>query len=236
MEAIILAGGLGTRLQSVVADVPKCMALVAGKPFLQYLLETLETAGFEHIILSLGYKHEVVETWLTTYQTSLQITSVVENVPLGTGGAVRKALLHATQKAVFVFNGDSFLTLDYQELMKFHLEKKVLATLALKQMHAFCRYGAVETGADAKIIRFGEKQYCESGFINGGVYVLNRSVLNVLDKLGNKFSLEKDFFEPEVGTGKLAGFYVNGYFIDIGIPDDYLRAQTDFANGKHHSV
>ena len=160
----------------------------------------------------------------------------MEDTPLGTGGAVRKALLQATQKAVFVFNGDSFLTLDYRELMRFHLEKEALVTLALKQMYGFCRYGVVEADADAKIIHFGEKQYCESGFINGGVYVLNRDVLTVLDKFGNKFSLEKDFFEPETATGKLAGFPVNGYFIDIGIPDDYSRAQTDFACGKHRSV
>ena len=109
MEAIILAGGMGTRLQSVVADVPKCMAPVAGKPFLYYLLTTLEKSGFQHVILALGYKHEIIENWIKDFKTSLQITSVAEDLPLGTGGAVRLALSKATQSSVFVFNGDSYL-------------------------------------------------------------------------------------------------------------------------------
>jgi len=228
MEAIVLAGGMGTRLQSVVADLPKCMAPVAGKPFLYYLLTTLEKAGFRHIILALGYKHEAIETWLDGYETSLNIEPVVENTPLGTGGAVRLALSKATQTSVFVFNGDSYLELDYQALLKCHIEKKALATIALKQMFCFDRYGKVEINDDYRIIRFGEKQYCDAGFINGGVYVLNR---NALETSPDKFSLEKDFFEPEASVGSLAGFPTNGYFIDIGIPEDYLRAQSDFACG-----
>ena len=228
MEAIILAGGMGTRLQPVVADFPKCMAPVAGKPFLYYLLNTLETAGFQHVILSLGYKHEVVENWLSDYKTKLPLTSVIEDTPLGTGGAVKFALSHAAQDSVFVFNGDSYLHLDYQAMLKSHTEKKALATLALKQMFCFDRYGKVELNGDFQIIHFGEKQYCETGFINGGVYVIDR---NATEKFPDKFSLEKDFFELQAGTGKLAGFPTDGYFIDIGIPEDYLRAQNDFANG-----
>ena len=228
MEAIILAGGMGTRLQPVVADLPKCMAPVAGKPFLYYLLSTLETAGFKHVILSLGYKHEAVENWLSGYKTKLNITSIIEDIPLGTGGAVKLALSHATQDSVFVFNGDSYLHLDYQALLKSHTEKKALATLALKQMFCFDRYGKVELNENFQIIHFGEKQYCEAGFINGGVYVIDR---NATEKFPDKFSLEKDFFELQADAGKLAGFPTDGYFIDIGIPEDYLRAQDDFTNG-----
>ena len=228
MEAIVLAGGMGTRLKSVVADLPKCMAPVAGKPFLYYLLNTLETAGFQHVILSLGYKHEAVKNWLSDYKTSLHITPVVEDTPLGTGGAIKLALSYTTQASVFVFNGDSYLQLDYQAMLKSHIEKKVLATVALKEMFRFDRYGKVELDDDFRIIHFGEKQYCETGFINGGVYVIDRSVP---EKLPDRFSLEKDFFELKAGTGKLAGFPTNGYFIDIGIPEDYFRAQNDFATG-----
>jgi len=226
MEAIILAGGMGTRLQPVVADLPKCMAPVAGKPFLYYLLNTLETAGFQHIIFALGYKYEAIEKWLANYKTSLPLTSVVEDIPLGTGGAVKMALSHATQTSVFVFNGDSYLQLDYRAMLDSHIEKKALATIALKKMFRFDRYGKVELNNDSQIIHFGEKQYCETGFINGGVYVIDR---NSLEKLPDKFSLEKDFFEPQAGIGNLAGFPTQGYFIDIGIPEDYLRAQNDFA-------
>jgi len=228
MEAIVLAGGMGTRLQSIVSDVPKCMAPVAGKPFLYYLLTTLELAGFRHIILALGYKNEVVETWLADYKTSLNITSIIEETPLGTGGAVKLALQQATQNSVFVFNGDSFLGLDYQAMLQCYVEKKALAAIALKSMFHFDRYGKVDIDNNSCIVRFGEKQYCDAGLINGGVYVLNR---NALKKYPDKFSLEKDFFEPEVSKGKLIGFPTDGYFIDIGIPEDYRRAQNDFAFG-----
>ena len=216
---------MGTRLQSVVADVPKCMAPVAGKPFLYYLLNALETAGFKHVILSLGYKHETVLTWIDTYNTSLKITPVVEDMPLGTGGAVKLALSYTAQPCVFVLNGDSYLNVDYQALMQCHVEKKARVTIALKQTYHFDRYGKVDIDNDARIICFGEKQYCESGLINAGVYVINR---NALEKYPDKFSLEKDFFEPEAKTGNLFGFSTNGYFIDIGIPEDYRRAQDDF--------
>ena len=228
MEAVVLAGVMGTRLQSVVAGVPKCMAPIAGKPFLHYLLTTLETAGFQHVILALGYKHEIIESWLKGYKTSLNITSVVEDMPLGTGGAVKFALSKAIQSSVFVFNGDSYLELDYQALLEYHIEKKALATIALKQMFRFDRYGKVEIDNEARVVKFGEKQYCDAGLINGGVYVLNR---DTLEKFSDNFSLENDFFEHEAPTGKLTGFLTNGYFIDIGIPEDYLRAQNDFANG-----
>jgi D-glycero-alpha-D-manno-heptose 1-phosphate guanylyltransferase len=226
VEAIILAGGMGTRLLPVVADVPKSMAPVAGKPFLHYLLNTLETAEFQHVILALGYKHEAIETWLNDYKTSLNITLLVEDTPLGTGGAVKAALSQAKQTSVFIFNGDSYLELDYQAMMQFHTKKKAVVTMALKQMFRFDRYGKVEIDPDSRIVRFGEKQYCEVGFINGGVYVMNRTAL---EKFPDKFSIEKDFFELEARAGKLAGFPTNGYFIDIGIPEDYRRAQNDFA-------
>lgn len=229
MEAIILAGGLGTRLQSVVQDVPKCMAPVAGKPFLFYLLKDLETAGFQHVILALGYKHEVVTQWISTCKTALKISFVVENEPLGTGGAVKLSLAQTSREAVFTLNGDTFLALNYPAMMAFHNEKKAAATLALKEMHHFERYGMVETNEDARIVRFREKQYCDRGFINGGVYVINR---NVLDGFPEKFSLEKDFFEPQVSAGQLAAFPTSGYFIDIGVPEDYHRAQIDFYDGK----
>ena len=228
MEAIILAGGMGTRLQSIVADVPKCMAPVVGKPFLYYLINALETAGFTHVILSLGYKHEIIKSWIADYDTLMDVTLVVEDTPLGTGGAVKLALSKAKQTSVFVFNGDSYLGLNYQALLECHTEKGALATIALRKMFCFDRYGQVEIDEEARIVRFGEKQYCDAGLINGGVYVLNK---NALEKFPDKFSLEKDFFEPEASSGKLAGFSTNGYFIDIGIPEDYHRAQNDFALG-----
>jgi D-glycero-alpha-D-manno-heptose 1-phosphate guanylyltransferase len=233
MEAVLLAGGMGTRLQSVVQDLPKCMAPVAGKPFLDYLLTTLETAGFRHLILSLGYKHEAVEEWIAGRSSPLKISIVIENEPLGTGGAVKLALSQATQKSVFVLNGDTFLGLDYRKMWSFHEKTTAIATLALKEMVDFDRYGVVEIDANFRIVRFREKQYCKQGYINGGVYLVDRNTFNGFPE---KFSLEKDFFETNVESGQLSAFATKGYFIDIGIPEDYNRAQSDFADGKQNAL
>ncbi len=234
MEAIILAGGMGTRLKSVVSDVPKCMAPVAGNPFLYYILSTLEKAGFSRIILSLGYKYEIIEEWIKTYPTQMVISSVIEETPLGTGGGVKLALSQATEKEVFVLNGDTFFNIDYSQMLDIHSQTKALATLALKEMKDFTRYGVVEIDKlSNSIIGFLEKQYRESGLINGGIYLINS---NALDEQPEKFSIEKDFFEVNVLAGNLTGFPANGYFIDIGIPQDYAQAQSDFANDSYKSL
>jgi D-glycero-alpha-D-manno-heptose 1-phosphate guanylyltransferase len=234
MEAVILAGGMGTRLRSVVSNVPKCMAPVAGNPFLYYLLTTLEMAGFTHIILSLGYKHEVIEEWIDTFPTSMKISSVIEDRPLFTGGAVKLALTKAEGKEVFILNGDTFLGTDYAGMLQVHLATQANATLALKEMHDFDRYGLVDIEpATNRILQFREKQFCHSGLINGGVYLLNR---NELDSYPEKFSLEKDYFEKTVSSHILSGYISEGYFIDIGIPEDYERAQTDFKNGRQKAI
>ena len=234
MECIILAGGMGTRLQSVVSDVPKCMAPVAGHPFLHYLITTLIEAGFKHIILSLGYKHEIIEEWLGANRFSADISTVVEEVPLGTGGAVKLALLKARTENVFVLNGDTFFGVNYPELFNLHRQTSASATLALKRMEKFSRYGVVDIEQESRrILRFNEKQYCESGLINGGIYLINR---NELDAYPAKFSLEKDFFEAKVTSSILSGYISEGYFIDIGIPDDYAQAQTDFKDGRYKAL
>lgn len=233
MEAIILAGGMGTRLQSVVSDVPKCMAPVAGNPFLYYILSALEAAGFQHVILSLGYKHEVVEEWIQTYSTSLHISSVIEETPLGTGGGVKFALSKAKEDEVFVLNGDTFFHIDYVRMLDLHRQTNALATLALKEMKDFSRYGVVEINPTNRILHFLEKQYRDSGLINGGVYLVNKEEIN---KLPDTFSIEKDFFEVKVASDILSGFVSNGYFIDIGIPEDYEKAQSDFKNGRYKAL
>lgn len=234
MEAVILAGGMGTRLRSMVTDVPKCMAPVAGKPFLHYLLTTLEEAGFTHIILALGYKHEVIEEWIKLYPASMKISAVIEDRPLFTGGAVKLALTKAEEKEVFILNGDTFFGTDYAGMLQLHRATQARATLALKEMHDFDRYGLVdiESGTN-RILQFREKQFCHSGLINGGVYLLNR---NELEKYPEKFSLEKDYFEKTVSTHILSGYISEGYFIDIGIPEDYTRAQNDFKNGRQKAI
>jgi len=229
MEAIILAGGRGTRLKPVVSDVPKVMADVAGQPFLYYILRMLENSGFNHVILAVGYKHEIIEEWLKSYSTSMLLSVVIENVPLGTGGALRQSLTKAKDEDVFIINGDTFFEVDYSAMKVLHKRKRATCTLALKRMESFERYGTVCTSNTDTIIQFREKEYCESGLINGGVYLLQK---NTLVDYPDKFSLEKDFFERVVPSGCLSGFVSEGYFIDIGIPEDYKRVQTDFIDGK----
>lgn len=228
MEAVVLAGGMGTRLRSAVPDLPKCMAPVAGRPFLAWLLDDLEAAGFGHIILSLGYRHEAIENWVAERNNQARIDCVVEAEPLGTGGGVRLALQKAEESDVFVLNGDTWFGVDYAAMARFHRRQGLLATLALKPMRDFDRYGEVCCTPDGLIFAFKEKQACAQGLINGGIYLLQRGALAGCPE---RFSLERDFFEPLAAEEKLAGFRSEGYFIDIGIPTDYARAQQDFASG-----
>lgn len=225
MEAIILAGGLGTRLKNVIGDLPKCLAPVIGKPFLYYLLKNLENNGFSHVVLALGYKHEMVEQWLQNFRTKLKITSAIEPEPLGTGGAVKLALSQTSAGDVFILNGDTYFEIPYVEMLVYHNNTKSDATLALKKKLRFDRYGTVEVDEQGRITQFNEKKFCTEGIINGGTYIIKR---NALADFPEKFSLETDYFEKEVSQKRIAGFISDGYFIDIGVPEDFENAQTDF--------
>lgn len=220
---------MGTRLQSVVADLPKCMAPVNGKPFLHYMFNYLEEQDCTKVILSLGYKHEHVLEWLTTQKRSFSIDYVIEQKPLGTGGGVVLAMQKATGAYVIVLNGDTMFRVDLDKMFKFHNSKHASNTLALKPMTDFERYGVVRLDEHDRITAFEEKKHYAEGLINGGVYVLDR--IGLLKKgLPEKFSLEQDYFEQIVKEGIMFGYVSNEYFIDIGIPSDYDRAQQDLKN------
>ena len=228
MEVIILAGGLGTRLQGVIGAQPKCMAPVNGKPFLAYLLDFADKQGATRIILSLGFKHRVVTDWLETLDfLPFELDYVVESEPLGTGGGILAAMEVAETDDVAVINGDTMFSVNLREQMKFHRANKASTTLALKKMHQFDRYGVVNTDAKSVITSFEEKQYKEEGLINGGVYIINREAFLGKD-LSGKFSFEKEYLERFVKEKKFYGYASDEYFIDIGIPEDYTRAQSDF--------
>lgn len=223
-EAIILAGGLGTRLRDAVPDLPKCMAPVAGRPFLFYVINALRMQGVEKFIFSLGYKHEVIEAYLEDQFASLDYQCTVETEPLGTGGAIKLACEKATEANIVIANGDTLFKTDLQQLADLHLQKNADATLALKPMERFDRYGVVQLSDDGKVLGFLEKRFCEKGLINGGVYVLNvRSFLQ--QAWPEKFSFEKEYLES--GRYQLYGSVQDRYFIDIGIPEDYDRAQKE---------
>ncbi|RTL59209.1 MAG: HAD-IIIA family hydrolase [Sphingobacteriales bacterium] len=225
-EAIILAGGLGTRLRSVVSDLPKCMAPVAGKPFLHYVIEQLTKQGINKFIFATGYKSEIIEEWLKKELSTLPYQLSIETEPLGTGGAIKQACEKATEKNVLIVNGDTLFNINVEELSAAHTATHADCTLVLKPMKNFDRYGVVELNENNSIGNFKEKQFYESGLINGGVYVLN--VESFLNKpLPVKFSFEKDYLETYFSEQKFYGVIQSQYFIDIGIPEDYERAQTE---------
>lgn len=225
-EAIILAGGLGTRLRSTVPDLPKCMAPVAGKPFLAYVINYYAKQGIEKFILSLGYKHEVIEEYIAAEFPSYPIQYAVEQAPLGTGGGIKLACGKATEKNVLVLNGDTFFSIEVPALSFFHLHNHADCSLSLKPMKNFDRYGSVMLGKDQSIKSFEEKKFYASGLINGGVYALQVERF-LREGLPEIFSFEKDYLEKLYRDRRIFGIIQDHYFIDIGIPEDYLRAQTE---------
>lgn len=226
-HAIILAGGLGTRLRSAVPDLPKCMAPVAGKPFLHHLINFLKQQGVTHFIFALGYMHEVIEHFLMKEYPTLSYQIVLEEEPLGTGGAIQKACESANAEHLLICNGDTMFKADVQKLFAFHLQHHADCTLALKPMHNFDRYGVVETDANGHIRRFKEKQYYQHGLINGGLYVIRKDSLLSLH-LPAKYSFEKDYLETYHESQTMLGLIADDYFIDIGIPEDFEKANREF--------
>lgn len=255
MEAIVLAGGLGTRLQSVLHEIPKCLAPVGHKPFLGYLLDWLVEQGATHVVFSVGHLREQVISYVEGREWPFSYDFAVEETPLGTGGGIRLALGQCRENQVFVINGDTFYPVNLKA-MPFAGP----VTVALKPMQNFSRYGTVSiaplaqasagpaasdnyffgrcqknqfpagnttlTRADAApyIAAFHEKQPCAEGLINGGVYAIDRSGLD-LSGLPEKFSFEKEVLEKGAEKGQIHGWVSDAYFIDIGIPEDYGKAQ-----------
>lgn len=227
-EAVILAGGFGTRLKSVIADVPKPMAPVAGKPFLAYLLNYLSVYGITRCVLSVGYKSEAIIDYFGNEYKGIQLAYAVENEPLGTGGGLFNALKDCLETEVLVLNGDTRFDVDLADLAEFHAKKNADVTLALKPLNDTSRYGTVKLNEEGRIIKFCEKRENTTGegLINAGCYIFNQ---RLAAKKSGAFSLEKDFFEKELNQLHIFGFVEDAYFIDIGIPEDYLKAQHEFS-------
>lgn len=232
MEVIILAGGLGTRLRSVVSEVPKCMAPIGEKPFLWYLLKYLTKYNVTRVILSVGHLRNVIIDWIDGHgdEFPFAFDYAVEKEPMGTGGGIKLALERCSQPDVAVLNGDTFFDVDLDELFRIHRLYPSSITLALKPMKDFERYGNVKMcDVDNRITAFEEKKHCEQGLINGGVYVINK-LEPIFKGLPQKFSFETEVLQPQCVLGKLYGVVQNGYFIDIGIPEDYAKANMEFSN------
>ena len=225
-EAIVLAGGFGTRLREAVPDLPKCMAPINGLPFIHYLLQQYISEGIEHFIMSLGYRADVIKEYCSTHFPQVDFTYMVEDEPLGTGGAIAWCCSSAKSEHVIVLNGDTFYTIDLASFSGFHQNSGAECTLALKPMKDFDRYGVVELDEKGMIRSFFEKRYYKEGLINGGIYAIHVPSF-LKHSFPKRFSFEKDYLERFCNEGIIHGSVQDGYFIDIGIPSDYKKAQHE---------
>ncbi|MFQ5604012.1 MAG: nucleotidyltransferase family protein [bacterium] len=225
LDTIILAGGLGTRLQTAVADLPKPLAPVNGQPFLNYLLNHLRRAGIKRVVLATGHLHHKIEDYYGTSYHDLEIDYSMESEPLGTGGGIRKALTQTTTDEVLILNGDSFFDFDLQTIWRVHKLQQADLTIALKPMQNIARYGIVRTES-SRVISFEEKKPVEFGYINTGVYLAQKNLFDGFN-LPQNFSIEADFLKKYTRELQIHACISNAYFIDIGIPEDYEKAQIE---------
>ncbi len=224
-EAVVLAGGLGTRLREALPDVPKAMAPIAGRPFLAYLLEFLEAGGIRRVVLAVGYRSEAIRSFFGTRYAGLELAYSVEDQPLGTGGALRKALPEVHGQHAFVLNGDTFLRIGYREFAKaFEMEPDAQLAVALRRVPDTSRYGQVLV-SDGRIRGFKTRGDAGAGLINAGCYAVARGIFERYP-MPDKFSFESDFLEARVAELQPLAFECDAPFIDIGIPKALADAQT----------
>lgn len=224
--AIVLAGGLGTRLRAVVPDLPKPMADVAGKLFLWWILRRLEQQGLTDVYLAVGYKRAVIEGHFGEAFGALRLHYVVEDAPLGTGGAVAKAMTRIDAESAYVLNGDTMAIVELAALSAAAAEASVDLAMAVAELADVSRYGAVDFDPTShRVIAFREKGSQGRGFINAGVYLLKREPF--LRRVpGERFSFEQDYLDAYLPELHVAAVPRVSELIDIGVPQDYARAQT----------
>jgi NDP-sugar pyrophosphorylase family protein len=231
ITAAILCGGLGTRLRSVVADRPKSLALVRGRPFLTYLLDRLAAASVGEVVLLTGYRADQVHDALGTTYAGMGLLYSEEPTPLGTAGALRWALPCLSGRTVLLLNGDSFCDVDLPAFCDFHRRHPGDASLVLARARDACRFGRARTGPDGRVRRFEEKGLAAGGgWINAGIYLLDRGLVEELPP-GRPASLEREAFPAWAAAGRLHGFRCRGRFLDIGTPAAYAEAECFFEPG-----
>jgi len=224
----ILAGGLGTRLRPVVADRPKALAEVRGRPFLSYLLDQVAAAGVQSVVLCIGHLGDQVRNTFGDRYGSLRLQYSREPIPLGTGGALRKAAPLLETEPVLALNGDSFCDLDLNEFLRFHCTARAAGSLALAEMDDTRRYGRVVSQSDGTISEFAEKADTrERGWINAGIYLLSQRLLRSIPE-DRPVSLEREVLPLWTGR-RLFGYRSEGRFLDIGTPETYAAAEQFFA-------
>ncbi|HLB41365.1 MAG TPA: nucleotidyltransferase family protein [Gammaproteobacteria bacterium] len=226
MKAIILAGGFGHRLKSVLPNIPKPMAPIRGKPFLAYLLDYLQAQGITQVVLAVHHFRESIRTYFQFRYHGIAISYAEEEEPLGTGGAITHALADMRDReTIFVLNGDTFVKFNYQAMYQQHRDHQAMMTMGLRLVDDCARYGKVMT-INHTVVAFKEKGEMGPGFINTGVYLIHPDLFARFN-LSKQFSFENDFLHLFVSEIKPQIFISDDYFIDIGIPEDYARAQVE---------
>jgi D-glycero-alpha-D-manno-heptose 1-phosphate guanylyltransferase len=217
---------LGTRLRGVVPDLPKPLAPVGGRPFLAIVLRQLSRHGFRSVVLSVGYRHEMIRDAFGERFEGLTLVYAVEEQPLGTGGAIRLAVRACDDRDVFVLNGDSYVELDFADMQTIHRESGAVLTLCAVEVPDASRYGRV-LGENGCVIGFAEKSIAGPGLVNAGVYLMRRDLLEATTPAA--FSFERDVLAARVAELRPRVYVSHGRFIDIGVPEDYARAQDMLA-------
>lgn len=223
MDVIILTGGMGTRLKSKIKDIPKTMASWNGVPFLERTINWLNKFEIQNVILAVGYKKEIIKNYFGNQYKNINIIYSEEETPLGTGGAIKQALEKTNQENVIVMNGDILARVELNSMYKKHLDSNATMTIAIKHMEKFDRFGVIKFNKN-RITEFLEKRYVESGYMNTGIYIMNKKIFD--NKINDKvFSLENDYLNKYVSEDQIVPFIYDGNFIDIGIPEDYEKLQ-----------
>lgn len=228
-EAIILAGGKGTRLRSVVSDLPKPMAPVAGIPFLEHQLNYLHTQNIDSVILSVGYKAEAIIGYFGETYKGITLKYAYEKQPLGTGGAILNALRLTTSPDVYILNGDTYFPISLSKLNYLHKFTKASITMALRILESDGRYGGTSIDGNGRITGFTSKDQTGVQIINGGIYRMNVSLYKEISPNQDYFSFEEDILKKFYGSERIYGVSYYDYFVDIGVPFDYARANIELA-------
>lgn len=224
MDAIILTGGKGTRLKSKIKDIPKTMADINGIPFLEYTLNWLNRERIENVILAVGYKKEYIKNYFGEGYKGIKIIYSEEDEPLGTGGAIKKALERSNNNNIIVMNGDVLARVNLLEMYKKHIKTNATMSIAIKEMKDINRFGTVKIRNDNRIIEFNEKKFSSRGYINAGVYIMKKDIFN--NKINQEsFSLEDEYLAKYVAVDKIYAYKYDGNFIDIGVPEDYEKVK-----------
>jgi D-glycero-alpha-D-manno-heptose 1-phosphate guanylyltransferase len=227
VKAVVLCGGLGTRLGELTRETPKPLLDVAGCPFLHHVLGKLAAAGITDVTLATSFQWQKIARVYGSAWKGLQIRYSVEAEPLGTGGAVRQAMSQAQAGEALVLNGDTLFDMDLNALVTFGVQRNAQVAVAVRRVPDVSRYGAVRIDKDGRMVQFGEKRQQGAGLINAGLYVVKADVFQGIDAA--RFSFENDVLATGIDHLRLYAMEANGYFIDIGVREDLARAARDLS-------